>query len=67
MVAAIAGFVGLVMLWWLIGFVMPFPPLDVSSAWEALIFLAIFSVFPFGAFYILAKFIRLAAKPASPR
>src|SRR5258708_31060675 len=33
MVAAIAGFVGLVMLWWLIGFVMPFPPPDVSSVW----------------------------------
>ncbi len=67
MVAAIAGFVGLVMLWWLIGFVMPFPPPDVSSVWEPLIFLAIFSVLPFGAFYISAKFIRLATKPANPR
>ncbi len=65
-VATIAGFVGLVMLWWLIGFVMPFPPPDVSSVWEPLIFLAIFSVLPFGAFYISAKFIRLATKPANP-
>jgi hypothetical protein len=67
MVAAIAGFVGLVMLWWVFGFVMPFPPPDVSSVWEELTFLAIFSVLPFGAFYISAKFIRLATKPAIPR
>lgn len=66
--AAVTGFVGLVMLWWLIGAVMPFPPPDgLSSIWEPLTFLVIFSVLPFSAFYISAKFIRLARKPANPR
>ena len=66
--AAVAGFVGLVMLWWLIGAVMPFPPPDgLSSIWEPLVFLVIFSVLPFGAFYISARFIRLVRKPANTR
>ncbi|MGH9743193.1 MAG: hypothetical protein ACRD51_12690 [Candidatus Acidiferrum sp.] len=58
MIAAVAGFAGLFMLWWLIGAVMPLPP--GSPVWETLVVLLIFSPLPLGAFYICAKFVRQA-------
>jgi hypothetical protein len=65
MLAAIAGLLGLVGVWWTIGAFMPFPPLDGTPLWELLLFLLVFLVFslpPLGAFYICAKFIRQASK-----
>jgi MFS family permease len=60
--AAVAGFAGLVALWWAIGAVMPLPLPDGSPLWQPLVFLLGFSPFPLGAFYICAKFIRQALR-----
>jgi|SRR6267378_3310597 len=62
MTAVVAGFAGLVALWWAIGAVMPLRPPDGSSLWEPLVFLLVFSPFPLGAFYICAKFVRQACR-----
>ncbi len=60
MTAAVAGFAGLCMFFWLMGSVAPLPPPDGSPLWQPLTFLLVFSPLPIGMFYICARFIRQA-------
>lgn len=62
MTAVVTGFGGLVMLAWLMGAIMPFPPPDGSPLWQPLVFFLAFSPLPFGAFYFCAKSIRQALR-----
>ncbi|HKW64619.1 MAG TPA: hypothetical protein VJN89_18855 [Candidatus Acidoferrum sp.] len=58
--AAVTGFGGLVMLWWLMGAIMPLPSPDGSPLWEPLIAVLVLSPLPLGAFYMSVRFIRQA-------
>jgi hypothetical protein len=60
--AAIAGFAGLVGVWWAIGAVSPIPPLDGTPLWEVVVALLLLLAFPLGAFYISARFFRRALR-----
>jgi hypothetical protein len=62
MTAVVAGFAGLVGVWWAIGAVSPIPPPDGTSLWEVAVALLFLLPFPLGAFYICAKFIRQARR-----
>jgi ABC-type dipeptide/oligopeptide/nickel transport system permease component len=62
MVAAVAGFAGLVMSAWLMGVVMPLPPPNGEPLWHAIVPLVVLSPLPLGAFYFCAKFIRQALR-----
>lgn len=62
MVAAVAGFAGLVMSLWLLGAVMPFPPPDGSSIWEPVVAVLVLSPLPLGAFYLSGRFVRRAIR-----
>jgi uncharacterized membrane protein YfbV (UPF0208 family) len=60
MTAVVAGFAGLVGVWWAIGAVSPIPPPDGTSLWGVAVALLFLLPFPLGAFYISARFIRRA-------
>jgi hypothetical protein len=62
MTAVVAGFAGLVGVWWAMGAVSPIPPPDGTSLWEVAVALLFLLPFPLGAFYICAKFIRQARR-----
>lgn len=62
MVAAIAGFAGLVGVWWAIGAVSPIPPPDGTPLLGVAVALLFLLPFPLGAFYLSARFIRRARR-----
>jgi hypothetical protein len=62
MTAVVAGFAGLVGVWWAIGAVSPIPPLDGTPLWEVAVALLLLLAFPLGALYISGTFIRRALR-----
>jgi len=62
LVAALAGFAGLVIFCWVMGAITPFPPPDGGPIWSPLLFFLAFSPLMIGAFYICAKFARQALR-----
>lgn len=61
-VAAIAGLVGLLGVWWAIGAVSPIPPPDGTSLWGIVLALVLVLPVPLGALYISARFFRRALR-----
>jgi MFS family permease len=61
-VAAVTGFAGLLISFWILGAIMPLPPPDGSPLWKPLVFAVAFAPLPIGAFYMSARFIRRAGR-----